>query len=260
MFPSACAFECVRAADIAGFANRRAGCAPRVLHGAGPRGLKPPYCPNPDTLLPTQPAPCSSSRPAHHQYQHPSSTFSSVTHTHSLFSLPLCASLSLPPLPQSSQSSSPFPYPLYIFLQLWPAPARPVRLHLHKLKGSRAAAFPNFSRRFYFHSWPLFLVLNPFPLERLVGVCLACVRQRVRGLRCRALCPEGVPKGCDWRRKVFTTMNVQLLLLLALVGPFCAFTHASKWTLCYHRPAVSTLCPLTPSASMCPHHTTLCLL
>lgn len=88
-------FSCVSPADSAGFANRRAGCVPRgerVLHGVGPRGLKPPYCPNPETLLPTQPAPCSSTRPAHQKYQHPSSTLSLVTHTHSLFSLLLCAS------------------------------------------------------------------------------------------------------------------------------------------------------------------------
>lgn len=40
---------------------------------------------------------------------------------------------------------------------------------------------------------------------------------------------RGVPEGCDRRRKqVFATMNAQLLLLLALVGPFCAFTRASK--------------------------------
>lgn len=39
-----------------------------------------------------------------------------------------------------------------------------------------------------------------------------------------------------------TTMKVQLLLLLALAGPLCSFTRASKCTL-YHSPAVSTLCP-----------------
>lgn len=262
---------CVCVADIAGFEKRRADCAPRVecvLHGAGPRGLKPP-CPNPDALLPTQPAPWSSTRPAHHQYQHPSSTPSSVTHTLSFLSPAVCASPSLPPLPQSGQSSSLHSCPLYIspplfhsLLQLWDWPV--LLSTLPSLKESLAAIlFPNFSRSLYFHSWLLLFIffiflgggLNPSPLEWPVGVCLA----RVRGLWCRVLCPEGAPKGCDWRRDIFTTMNVQLLLLLALVGPFCAFTHASKWTLCYHRPAVSTLCPLTLSASMCLHHTTLCL-
>lgn len=59
------------------------------------------------------------------------------------------------------------------------------------------------------------------------------------------------------RRRVFSTMKVQLLLLLALVGLFCAFARASKCTV-FHCPAVSTLCPV--SASMCPPYTTLCLL
>ncbi|KAK1898819.1 Podoplanin [Dissostichus eleginoides] len=146
--------------------------------GLDQRGLKPPHCPNPDSLLPAQPAPRSSAGPAHHQYQHPSSTLSH-SHTVSFLSPAVCQSLSPPPLPQSGHSSSLFSCPLYI-------------------------------------PPPLSFFLQ---LDRLV-----CVR----GLRCRALCPKGSPKGCDWRRKLFTTMNVQLLLLLALAGPFCAFTHAKR--------------------------------
>lgn len=243
----------------------------------GPRGLKLPYCANPDTRLPTQPAPSLLNPPSpppvpppllHSQLSH--------SHTHTLPSLSpaVCQSLSLTlsPFPQSGQSSSLLSYPLYIppplFFSLPPAvratsPSSALLVFTSASEKDPQAC--NFSQTcpedFIFILDPfLFPVLNPAPPERLVSVCLACARQCVRGLWCRALCPEGAPKACDWSRDVFTTMNVQLLLLLALVGPFCAFTHASKWTLCYHRPAISTLRPLRPSASMCPPHTTLCLL
>lgn len=69
----------------------------------------------------------------------------------------------------------------------------------------------------------------------------------VLGLWCCA--PGDVSVSFDWReerrRVFFDTMKVQLLLLSALVGLLCAFTSASKWTLSYHHPTVSTLCPLS---------------
>ncbi|KAF0036431.1 hypothetical protein F2P81_011743 [Scophthalmus maximus] len=72
-------------------------------------------------------------------------------------------------------------------------------------------------------------VAHPSPLERPAGVRVWLVRGSVYeepGVVLFAL--RGVPEGCDRRRKqVFATMNAQLLLLLALVGPFCAFTRAS---------------------------------
>lgn len=161
--------------------------------------------------------------------------------THTLLSYAVCQSVSLPPLPPSGQSFSLslyIPPPLFFFLlqlQEQPAPAKPVRLHLHKLKRISSHYFSKLSVK------PI-LFLYFFPLERLT-----CVR----GLWCRALYPKEVPKGCDWRRKVFTTMNRQLLLLLALVGPFCAFTHASKWTILLLAHCVLSL-PLPPCAHSTP--------
>lgn len=244
----------------------------------GPRGLKLPYCANPDTRLPTQPAPSLLNPPSpppvpppllHSQLSH------SHTHSHTPFSLSCCVPV---PLSHSLSISSKWPELLSSLLSsLYPsttlflsppavrATSPSSALLVFTSASEKDPQACNFSQTcpedFIFILDPfLFPVLNPSPPERLVSVCLACARQCVRGLWCRALCPEGAPKACDWSRDVFTTMNVQLLLLLALVGPFCAFTHASKWTLCYHRPAISTLRPLRPSASMCPPHTTLCLL
>lgn len=178
----------------------------------------------------------------------PSPTTTTSTPPPPLLSLSLSISLSLSSLPQSGHSSSLFSCPSLhpsTILRLPPPAATatqcrlyPACLHLRRLTGFQAATFPKLPCEDFF-ILDLFWVLHPSPLERPAGVCvcvcaslwcvcLACVRQRVQGLWCRALCPEGVPKGCDWRRKVSTTMNVQLLLLLALVGPFCAFTHASK--------------------------------
>lgn len=144
----------VDVADIAGFANRRAGCVPRG-RARPTRGwtmrAEPPYCPNPGT----QPAPFSSTRPAHHQVQHPSSTLSSVvhTHTHTLFSLSCCV-----PVPLSPSTSSKWSELLSSLLSslhpsttlFLPPPAvratrtlaQAVRLHLHKLNGSQACYFP----------------------------------------------------------------------------------------------------------------------
>lgn len=199
--PSACVgvCECVHAADIAGFANRStAGCGPRGgLHGAGPRGLKPPYCPYPDTLLPIQPAPCSSARPAHrhhNQYQHPSSTLS---HSHApSFLSPSCRvpflplSLSLSTLTQSGQIS-----PLFLLSCLHPS----TTLSFSSSTATSPSLFtftstswkdlsPPLSQtssgqRLYFHSWP-FLGPSTFYYRRRRLVCVWCVTSPV-------LCPWG---------------------------------------------------------------------
>lgn len=49
-----------------------------------------------------------------------------------------------------------------------------------------------------------------------------------RALVSRSLPPKESLKAVTVRTDIHTEMNMQLLLLLALVGPFCAVTRASK--------------------------------
>ncbi len=262
---------CVFAADIAGFTNEgwlctksRArptrGWTTRAETTLLPQSRHPP--PNPTCpLLLNPPIPPPVPAPLLHSQL-------SYSHILPFLSPAVCQSLSLPSLPQSGQSCSLFscplniPPPLFVSIfQLWEPSAPSSALFFFifaSQKDLRLLLCQNFWR-FYFHTWLLFLVLNLSPPESLVGVCLACARPCVQGLWCRALCPKGTPLRL-WLKE---TSSPPWMFSCCSCWPWLALSalsHVQVSELCYQSPAVSTLCPLTASASMCPHLTTLCLL
>lgn len=194
----------------------------------------------------------------------------SHTHTQTPLSPAVCQSLSLPPLPQSGQRSS-------LLSSLHPSTTLSLPPPAVRATGPGSALFvftpacwkdlglllfTNFSWRLHFHSWPfLFFGSLTLPLRR---GCSVCVR-RVRGGVCEG---SGVTLFAPRESlKVVTegeTFSPPWMFSCCSWWPWLALsapTHmqVSEVSL-YHHPARSTLCPLTPSASMCPHRTTLCLL
>ncbi|XP_068997097.1 podoplanin [Embiotoca jacksoni] len=125
------------------------------------------------------------------------------------------------------------PPPLFFSLQSVQPRHGPFIFTLHKLRGSQAAAVPKPPPETLF-PFLTFFGPSPFPSGE-AGRCVSGV--------CSAVCGRS-PVSCSLppreSRKVLSgektgeegffflaTMKAQLLLLVALVGPFCAFTHAS---------------------------------